>query len=165
MASTYNETRVNYRIKEADGKVGETEISVKEEKVQEVMEELVTEGKGREVEVLASQTYTFHTVSETDPLTDFTSMVPDVSEQANLINRSIVLKQQQFVRRQLMQKDFTPVEGAYDLSTIIGLKSERQAASPQEKAANALSKLLGRDVSIDELANIIASLEAASATA
>ena len=36
MASNYNETRVNYRVKEADGKVGETEISVKEEKVQEL---------------------------------------------------------------------------------------------------------------------------------
>jgi hypothetical protein len=165
MASNYNETRVNYRIKEADGKVGETEISVKEEKVQEVMEELVTEAKGREVEVMASQTFTFHTVSETDPLTDFVAFVPSVEEQANLINRSVILKQQQFVRRLLMAKDFTPVEGAYDLYPVIGQKSERQSATPQEKAANALSKLLGRDVSIDELANIIASLGAQAASA
>jgi len=160
MPSNYNETRVNYRILEANGQAGETEISVKEDKVQEVMEELVTEGKGRTVDVLASQTYTFHTVSETDPITDFLQFVPSVDEQANLINRSVVLKQQQFVRRQLMQKDFTPVEGAFDLFPIIGQKSERQSATPQEKAANALSKLLGRDVSIDELANIIASLGA-----
>ena len=166
MSASYNETRVNYRIKEADGKVGETEISVKEEKVQEIMEELVTEAKGREVEVLASQSFTFHTVSETDPLTDFQTFVSDVSEQANLVNRAIVLKQQQYVRRLLMTKDFTPVEGAYDLMSIIGAKSERQAASPQEKAANALSKLLGRDVSIEELANIISSLSGgATATA
>lgn len=160
MASTYNETRVNYRILEANGAAGETEVSVKEDKVQEVMEELVTEGKGRTVDVLASQTYTFHTVSETDPVADFVAMVPSVEEQANLINRSIVLKQQQFVRRSLMAKDFTPVEGAVDLFNIIGQKSERQSATPQEKAANALSKLLGRDVSTDELAAIIASLGA-----
>lgn len=165
MATQYNETRVNYRIKEADGKVGETEVSVKEDKVQEVMEELVTEAKGREVEVLTSQTFTFHEVSETDPLTDFQTFVPDVEEQANLINRAIVLKQQQYVRRLLMSKDFTPVEGAYDLQSVIGLKSERVTASPEQKAANALSKLLGRNVSTDELANIIASLGAASAAA
>jgi hypothetical protein len=158
MPSNYNETRVNYRILEANGAAGETEISVKEDKVTELMEELTTEGKGRTVDVLASQTYTFHTVSETDPLTDFVAFVPSVEEQANLINRSIILKQQQFVRRQLMQKDFTPVEGAFDLSPIIGQKSERQSASPQEKAASALSKLLGRDVSIDELSAIIDSL-------
>lgn len=158
MADTFNETRVNYRILEANGQPGETEISVKEDKVQEVMEELVTEGKGRTVEVLASQTYTFHTVSETDPITDFQAMVPSVEEQANLINRSIVLKQQQFVRRSLMAKEFTPVEGAFDLLQIIGQKSERQSATPQEKAANALSKLLGRDVSIDELSAILSSL-------
>src|SRR2546430_9687146 len=117
MATQYNETRVNYRIKEADGKTGETEISVKEDKVSEVMEELVTEGKGREVEVLASQTFTFHEVSETEPLTDFQTFVPDIAEQANLINRAIVLKQQQYVRRLLMAKDFTPVEGADRKST------------------------------------------------
>lgn len=163
MASTYNETRVNYRILEADGSAGETEYSAKEEKVQELMEELVTEAKGRTVEVLASQTYTFHTASETDPVSDLQSMVPDISEQANLINRSIILKQQQFVRRQLMgtkTEPFTPVEGAYDLYPVIAMKSERQSASPQEKAANALSKLLGRNVSTDELAAIIASLGA-----
>jgi hypothetical protein len=165
MASNYNETRVNYRVKEADGAVGKTEVSVVEEDVTKLMEELVTEGKGREVEVLASQTFTFHSVSETDPLTDFVTFVPSIEEQANLINRSVILKQQQFVRRLLMQKDFTPVEGAYDLYSIIGIKSERKSATPQEKAANALSKLLGRDVSIDELSNIIASLGAASATA
>lgn len=161
MASTYNETRVNYRILEADGSAGKTEFSVKEDKVQEVMEDLVTEAKGRTVEVLASQTYTFHEVSETDPITDLQAMVPDIAEQANLVNRSVVLKQQQFVRRQLMgTKDtpFTPTEGAYDLFPVIEMKSERQTASPQEKAANALSKLLGRNVSTDELANIIASL-------
>ena|SRR5271170_1494632 len=158
MSTSYNETRVNYRIKEANGAPGETEISVKEEKVTEVQEELVTEGKGREVEILASQTYTFHSVSDTDPLEDFVTMVPDVSEQANLINRSIILKQQQFVRRSLMSKDFTPVEGAYDLYPVIGAKSERQSASPEEKAANALSKLLGRNIGTDELSAIIASL-------
>jgi hypothetical protein len=161
MASTYNETRVNYRILEADGKPGETEFSAKEEKVSNLMEELVTEGKGRSVEVLASQTYTFHEVSETDPIGDLTAMVPDIAEQANLINRSVVLKQQQYVRRQLMgtkEVPFTPVEGAFDLYPVIAMKSERQTASPQEKAANALSKLLGRNVSIDELTNIISSL-------
>jgi hypothetical protein len=162
MATTYNETRVNFRIKDADGKVGESEISVKEEKVQEVMEELVTEGKGREVEVLASQTFTFHEVSETDPLTDFSGFVADIEEQANLINRAIVLKQQQYVRRLLMAKDFTPVEGAYDLQSVIGLKSERVTASPEQKAANALSKLLGRNIGLDELTNIIASLGSAA---
>jgi hypothetical protein len=162
MSTTYNETRVNYQPVVAGGQRGEVEYSVKEEKVQELMEEITTKADGSSLDVLTSQTFTFHQVSETDPVTDFVAFVTDVEEQANLINRAIVLKQQQYVRRLLVSKDFTPVEGAYDLQSVIGLKSERVSATPEQKAANALSKLLGRQVAVDELANIIASLGAAA---
>src|SRR5467141_1163294 len=138
MPSNKNETNIKYKIHKKNDKTKETKITVKEDKVQEMMEELVTEGKGRTVDVLASQTYTFHTVSETDPITDFLQFVPSDDKQANLINRSVVLKQQQFVRRQLMQKDFTPVEGAVDLFPIISQKSESKSATLQEKASNGL---------------------------
>lgn len=165
MSTSYNETRVNYRITGADGKSSDPEISVKEEKVQEVLDETTAKGDGSQVEILVSQTFTFHQVGEQTPLEDFQAFVPDVEEQANLINRAIVLKQQQYVRRMLMAKDFTPVEGAYDLSPVIGQKSERVSATPEQKAANALSKLLGRSIGTDELANIIASLSSQGAAA
>jgi hypothetical protein len=162
MATTYNETRVNLKITLPGGKV-EEEVSVKEEKAQELIEEAQGKADGTSVEITAAQTFTFHSVSETEPLTDFQAFVPSVEEQANLINRAIILKQQQYVRRMLMAKDFTPVDGAYDLQPVIGAVSERQTASPEQKAANALSKMLGRNVSTEELANIIASLGAAQA--
>jgi hypothetical protein len=162
MATTYDETRVNLKVTNPGGKVDE-EISVKEEKAQELIDEAKEKADGTTVEITAAQTFTFHSVSETDPLTDFVMFVPTVDEQANLINRAIILKQQQYVRRLLMAKDFTPVEGAYDLSPVIGAVSERQTASPEQKAANALSKMLGRQISLDELTNIIASLGAQAA--
>lgn len=157
MSTTYNETRVNLKITLPGGKV-EEEVSVKEEKAEEMIAEAKEKADGTQVEVTAAQTYTFHSVSEQDPITDFTAFVPNVEEQANLINRAIILKQQQFVRRQLMSKEFAPVDGAYDLMPVIGAVSERQTASPEQKAANALTKLLGRQIGIEELANIIASL-------
>jgi len=157
MPTSYNETRVNLKVTLPGGKV-EDEVSIKEEKAQEMIEEAKTTADGTTIEVTAAQTYTFHEVSEQDPITDFTAFVPDIAEQANLINRAIVLKQQQFVRRQLMSKEFVPVEGAYDLMPVIGAVSERQSASPEQKAANALSKLLGRQISQDDLAAIIASM-------
>lgn len=163
MSTTYNETRVNLRLHSLkDGKaVYEDKVSVEEEKATEIIAE--EKAEGRDSEILVAQSFTFHQVSDNDPLNDLATMVADVGEQANLINRAIILKQQQHVRKLLVSKDFTPVDGAYDLLPVIGAVSERQTAAPDVKAANALSKLLGRQVSLDELNQIVASLGSASA--
>jgi hypothetical protein len=152
-----NETRVNLDV--IDGTKRETKYSVEESDAQEMIAELEKEGKTGEVTV--SQTFSVTSVSDEDPLGDFATLVPNTAEQANLINRAIVLKQQQYMRRLLVGSNFTPVDGVYDLASIIGQPSERRSATPAEKAANALSKMLGRQVTQEELAAIVAAMPAA----
>lgn len=156
MASkTYQETRVNLVI--GEGKDAEVKISVEEASANETIKEL--EAANQSAAIAVAQTYTFYEVSDEDPITDFVELCPTVSEQANLINRAIVLKQQQYVRRQMSGSTFAPVEGSVDLHDVVAQVSERKSATPQEKAANALSKLLGRTVSLDELNTLIGAMQ------
>jgi hypothetical protein len=163
MAKTYQETRVRVAVTKTDGKIEKTVLE--ESDAQKWLEELKADPTVSNAEVQAAQSYTFYEVSEEDPIGDFVTLVPTVAEQANIVNRAVVLKQQQFIRKQLLADTFVPVDGSFDLSEVVGAVSERQKASPEQKAANALSKMLGRQVSIDELAQIIASLGAAPASA
>jgi len=160
---TYQETRVRVAVTKTDGKVEKTVLE--EQDATKYLEELKADSTVTNAEVQAAQTYTFYEVSDEDPITDFGSLVPTTTEQANIINRAIILKQQQFVRKALLADTFVPVEGTYDLAEICAAVSERQKASPEQKAANALSKMLNRPVSVEELANIIANLGAASVPA
>jgi hypothetical protein len=159
--ATYQETRVRLAITTKAGKVekGIFEEADAEEKLKEAQ----ADAEVANAEIQASQSYAFHEVSETDPLTDLAALVPTVSEQANIINRAIVLKQQQFVRKQMLSDSFVPVDGVFDLAEVCGQVSERAKASPEQKAANALSKMLGRPVTIEDLAAIVASLGAPAA--
>ena len=153
----FQETRVNLLI--GEGKEAETKVSVEETSATELMKE--NEEKNIPTQILVSQTYTFHEVSDETPIADFQELCPNVVEQANLINRAIVLKQQQFVRRMLTATGFQPVEGSVDLRDVIGQVSERKSASPEEKAANALSKVLGRTISLEDLAQIVGMMQSA----
>lgn len=153
---TYQETRVRLAITYADGKVEKTVLE--ESDAESYLKEAQADPKVTNAEVQVSQSYIFHEVSDEDPITDFVALVPTVAEQANIVNRAIVLKQQQFSRKQLLSDTFVPVDGAFDLAEVCGAVSERQKASPEQKAANALSKMLGRPVSVEDLAAIVASL-------
>jgi hypothetical protein len=155
---TTQETRVRIAITYSDGKIEKTVLE--ESDAEAYLKEASADPKVTNAEVQASQSYLFHEVSDEDPITDFLALVPTVSEQANIVNRAIVLKQQQFVRKQLLSDTFVPVDGAFDLREVCGQVSERQKASPEQKAANALSKMLGRPVTIEDLAAIVASLGA-----
>lgn len=163
MAKTYQETRV--RVKTVDTKGAIDKTVLEEQDAEKWLEELKADPNIASAEVEVSQSYTFHEVGEEDPIGDFQVLVPTTGEQANIVNRAIVLKQQQYVRKQMLSDTFVPVDGSFDLMEVVGAVSERKAASPEQKAANAFSKLLGRPVSLEELNAIVASLGQAQATA
>jgi len=155
MPSTRQETRVRLSYTEK----GKTKSTVlEEERAQGWIEELTADNETASVE--ASQTYTYHNVSVESSSTDFEELVPNPQERADLINTALDLKAQGFIRKTMLAKDFTPTEGSYDLHDIYNIVTERKSASPEEKAANALSKLLKRSVSVDELASILEGLGA-----
>lgn len=158
---SYQETRVRVKVVYTGGKTEKTVLE--ESDATKWLEELKADPNVASAEVEAAQSYNFSEVSDDDPLADFVALVPTTAEQANIVNRAIVLKQQQFIRKQMLADTFVPVDGSFDLTEVIGAVSERQKASPEQKAANALSKLLGRPVSIEDLASIISSMQSANA--
>jgi hypothetical protein len=159
MPTSYLETRCNYKKTLPGGKVEEV-IAATEDKFNEEVEESKEKNDGTTLELVHAQSLRFHEVSIEQPIEDFLLFCDNKEEQANLINRAIILKQQQYVRRLMTDSNWVPVDGELDLAFVIPAISERKSATPEQKAANALSKMLGRTVSQDELANIIASLGA-----
>ena len=158
----YNETRVRLDYIE-NGKNKQTVLE--EERAQEWAKDF--DASQTKYEVVSSQTFGFEEVSAANAIGDFTSLVTDPEEQANIINTGLVLKQQRYVRLAMLDSGpftptkFTPVEGVFSLRDVCAAKSEgRVAKSPEEKAASALGKILGRAVSADDLASIIAQLQA-----
>jgi len=110
-----------------------------------------TEGAA-ELDVIDLQSFNGREVSEETPTADLISIVPDLKEQANLINRGLVLKAQQKARQILGQGKAVEafkrdaVDGFYDLADELAKVSERQAASPLEKLARVLSALSPEDL-------------------
>jgi hypothetical protein len=85
------------------------------------------------------------------------------TEQANIINRALDIKQNQFVRNLMKNDTFTPVEGSYDLADIAAKEAERKSASPETKAARALSKIAGYEITPEALASILAAMNPSQA--
>ena len=131
-----------------------------EEKVQEKIDELKADGATPEVKF--SQSYTYYNVGSEDPLGDLAAIVGNPIEQANIINRALDIKQNAFVRNALKQDNFTPVEGSFDLAEVCAAVAERKSASPEEKAAAAMSKLAGRTITVEELTQILAAMGASA---
>ena len=129
-----------------------------EPKVEEKLKEL--EAEGATAEVKFTQTFGWRNVSETNPLADVTEFISNPEVQADLINRSLDIKQNQFVRKLMTNDSFTPVEGVYDLTEICSTVPERKGISDDEKAARAFSKLAGRQVSKEEILAIIQAMNA-----
>jgi hypothetical protein len=132
-----------------------------EDKVEEKVKELNEEGAATEIRF--SQTFTYYNVSDTTPTDDLLELVSSLTEQANIINRALDIKQNQFVRGLMKQDNFTPVEGTYDLADIAAREAERKSASPETKAARALSKLAGYEITPEALASILAAMNPSQA--
>lgn len=158
MIKSTNETivRVDYITKD-----GKHEFQTfDEEKVSEKVAELQAEGATAEVKF--AQSFTYYNVSGESPLDDLAKLVDNPVEQANIINRALDIKQNTYVRNALKQDNFTPVEGSFDLAPICAAMAERKSASPEEKAAAAMSKLAGRTISVEELTQILAAMGASA---
>jgi serine phosphatase RsbU (regulator of sigma subunit) len=152
---TYDETRVVFTPE------GEEPSVFSEEVASGRLEDATSNNKNAAIG--ASQTFRFYEVSDETPDEDFATLVENPTERANIINRALILKQQQYVRKTMLADGFAPVEGVYDLQSIVGQVAERKAADPATKAANAFSKLLGRQVSVEELNNLIQQMQGATA--
>jgi hypothetical protein len=158
---TQNETIIRVDWLTKDGK-HEYEI-VDEEKLSEFLTE--REEAGVKAEVKFTQTFTIYEVSDEDPLKDFATIVDSPIEQANIINSRLKRKQRKFAQEMLEQDNFTPVEGSYDLADAAAAVAERKSASPEVKAARALSKLAGFEVTPEALAEILKAMNPQSANA
>lgn len=152
--NTANETivRVDYFTK--DGK-HESEL-MDEEKVAEFVAE--KEEAGVKTEIKFTQTFTVYEVSDATPLDDFATIVPNTLEQANIINSRLKRKQRKFAYTLMENDNFTPVDGSYDLADAAATVAERKSASPETKAARALSKLAGYEITPEALASILAAM-------
>lgn len=163
MSKTYDETRGRV-ILSKDGKSEKPSILPESRYTDpEWVKEREDEGFG--VAVDASQTHTYYQAELETLDEDFKELVPSEQERLDLINSALALKQQQFVRKQLLSKDFVPVEGSFDLHDVCGQVTERKTMSTQEKSANLLGKMLGRTVSLDELNALIETLKGNSVAA
>lgn len=131
---TYSETYVTYNI--GEGESAETKV----------LPEKRFEKLTPKPDPVKIQTFTFSEVETVDEIE--TLFGPDA---VNVVNRGGVLKQQNAVRSLMLDSEFDAVEGSYDLATICAELTQRQAATPVEKAARSLAKL-----SPDEIAELLA---------
>ena len=131
-----------------------------EDKVEEKIKELTEEGATTEIKF--TQTFTYYNVSDASPADDLVELVSNANEQANIINRALDIKQNQYVRNLMKQDNFTPVDGSYDLADVAAKEAERKTASPEIKAARALTKLAGYEITPEALASILAAMNPAA---
>lgn len=111
------------------------------------------EAKGEDaIEPLGTQTFAFHTVSEETPLEDLQGLVQEADKQAAIINRGIVLYQQQFRNRLMGDKEWVPSEGIFDLSVALTAIGTRKAAPRKD-----ISEVLG-GMDAEKIAAILANL-------
>lgn len=131
-----------------------------EEKVPDFVAE--KEEAGIKTEVKYTQTFTVYEVSDATPLEDFQQIVPNTLEQANMINSRLKRKQKKFAYALMENDNFTPVDGSYDLADAAATVAERKSASPETKAARALSKLAGYEITPEALVSILAAMNPAT---
>ena len=128
--------------------------SIATEKAFEKQVKAAAEAGAEEPTFTAVQTFQVYEVENTE---EFLELVTNDAEQVNIINRALVLKQQQGARAILLDDKFVQVDGSYDLRELCGELRERRAATPAEKALSALGKL-----SPEELAAVMAQFQAAA---
>lgn len=188
MATTYNETRVNLsgvikfqedgKTPVTDLKTGEIVTSTDENLVEKKANEIIAAQKATgQAEPEASKIQTFQyteiggaTLDEV--VADFKALIEkyqqDAGNQAkvaaSIVNRGVVLAQQKSLREFMLDAEQPAVEGVYDLMTDAVVPGEgRRKADPRTQAAKALTALLGRTVSVDEVNTLLASFQTPAA--
>lgn len=183
MATNYNDTRINLQLckfsKNPDGTAspvttaeGEVEneviLNATEKKANTTIAEYKTSGLP-EPEVLKIQTFGYTEVTSSSELLSVISAYntdPDSAEKAAvaIINRGLVLAQQNAGRDFMNDADQGAVEGIYDLMTDASKPGEgRRKADPASRAIKDLSALLGQNITAEDLAQLLANFKASSA--
>jgi hypothetical protein len=182
MSTTYNETRVNLakviafdadgKTPKLDPKTGEVITSTEENLVEKKATELIAAQKAagqEEPELAKVQTFGYTEVSGdtlSDVISDFTALIQkyqtDDAKAAivakGYINRGVVLAQQKVVREFMLDENQVAVEGVFDLMPDAAQPGEgRRKADPRSQAAKALSTMLGRTITVEEVDNLLAS--------
>ena len=104
------------------------------------------------VAAVATQTFSFHNVSDETPLDDLKALIADAAKQATVINRGLDSFQRQYSNRLMEDEKFAPTEGAFDLSVGLEAIGTRKAAPRKDVTA-----LLG-EMDAEKIAAILASL-------
>ncbi len=147
------ETRYTLLVRDEHGKVIDRK-SVTETKFASLEEE-AKEANLPAPEAEKVQTFKRYSV---DTLEDFESLVPDLEERINIINRTLDIKQTDAMRELMTDEKRSTVDGTFDLAQACAAKSERKAASPIEKLFSKAGKL-----SQEEQIVLIAKLQALAA--
>lgn len=130
------DTRYTLVERDASGGVKERK-SVSEAKYASMLEDAKTDGT-TEPEREKSKTFMRYNVESQE---DFEILVPDLDERLNIINRTLDIKQTDFMRDLMTSAAFQAEEGTYDLADACAAKSERKSASPLEKYIRGAGKL------------------------
>jgi hypothetical protein len=140
-------------------KNGESKTEILDEENFDAASKEVEDGASEDytgLELVALQPYTMYEVGEDDPLGDLANLVSDKSVLSQLVNRAITLKQQQYIRKQMLAKTFVAVADPIDLRVVVGAPSERTSKSPEEKLQAQMSLAVGFNVDAAQLAQAIA---------
>lgn len=79
---------------------------------------------------------------EAETIEDISTLCPSTEIQVVLFNRAASLKMLNEIRAKMLKdEDFTPVDGVFDLTSVISEPSERRSASPEQKIEKLLSGL------------------------
>jgi hypothetical protein len=77
--------------------------------------------------------------AETDA--DIIALCPSEEIRVSLFNRAASLKMLNDIRDKMLNEEFQPVDGVFDLSSVISEPTERRTASPEAKIEKLLSGL------------------------
>lgn len=119
-------------------------------------------------EIMKIQTFQYSAVGEVTPTEDLIRLLSGYNSDpaqvtkvaAALINRGLVLAQQNYGRDFMNDTDQPPVEGIYDLMIDASKPGEgRRKADPASRIVKALSELLNQSITADDLATMLASFK------
>ncbi|MDP2665110.1 MAG: hypothetical protein Q8P23_00460 [bacterium] len=144
------ETRYTLLERDAEQKITKR-VPVTEAKYTSLCEDAKNKAE-TEPEAEKVQTFKRYNV---ESIEDFQTLVPDVEEQLNIINRTLDIKETDAMRDLMTDAAFQGTEGAYDLAAACAAKTERKTATPLDKASRLLGKL-----SIEDQAAVLALLQA-----
>lgn len=114
---------------------GDNAELLRENKFQSLVEDATNKGEAAPVAVKVQS----FGLPEAETVEDITTLCPSTEIQVTLFNRAASLKMLNDIRDKMLNDDFTPQDGVFDLTSVISEPTERRAASPEAKIEKLLS--------------------------